>query len=172
LEFTKNIALDGFVKLVFERREMMKNDVKLFQEAMERDSKLKEEVKKLRSKYDKDILNSMETYTFLTEDLLPFARAKGYNFSINDYLQYELEIERRNSGNNDLKNIYGGVKVPSGEKFAICGAMEITSMLDSDKAGFKITSNREEKKKNFFQTPDKNNYFKSDDSNDDSLRSW
>jgi hypothetical protein len=68
-----------------------------------------EEVKKLRKKYGKNELSAQETYIFVNEDLIPFAKSNGFNFSLNDYIEHQIKQEQGLLEDDELENISGGV---------------------------------------------------------------
>ncbi|MDR0404971.1 MAG: hypothetical protein LBH37_04220 [Oscillospiraceae bacterium] len=108
----------------------MKRDVKVFVEDLSRNKDLKSELKKLRDKYKPGILNAKDSYIFLNEDLIPFAKSRGYNFTLNDYVEYELEVERDGI---DFRDISGGMG-PMSKKNVISETLALGTV--SDIAGF------------------------------------
>ncbi|MDR0404384.1 MAG: hypothetical protein LBH37_01065, partial [Oscillospiraceae bacterium] len=73
----------------------MKRNIVAFKEELAKNENLKGELQKLRSEYGSGVLDPASSYTFLREALIPFANSKGYNFTPEEYIEHELEIERK-----------------------------------------------------------------------------
>lgn len=105
----------------------MEKDVSKFYLKLAADEDLKNRVKKLRDKYPNDTLSAKDTYAFVTQDLIPFARSKGYNFSFEDYARHLAKEESHTLSPEELFATSGGANRKVTAILACCSSAALLS---------------------------------------------
>ncbi|MDR1467448.1 MAG: DUF1810 domain-containing protein [Oscillospiraceae bacterium] len=143
----------------------MKDDITAFQEFLSVNLELQKEVEFLRSKYDPGVLSVKDTCEFLRNDLIPFARSKGYNFTVEDYINHEIE-EEQSLLHEDFMNVSGGLP-PFKLSYMLLIA---TSIVLGGSAGAVWSRNSKPKVsyKNYSEKKSKPNTYESEDQEEDS----
>jgi len=95
-----------------------------FFKTINKETELFKKFSKMRKKYRAVKLDEKASYDFLTKDLIPFARSLGFVFSIEDYIKYCKEEEKKSLTDEELALVSGG----SGGFFSVktlglCGAL-------------------------------------------------
>jgi len=92
---------------------MKKNGVREFLMAVNNSVNLRTEVLKLRKKYPDGELSAQDAYDFLSKDFTVLARNKGYNFTVEEYINYQMsreieDYEFKILKDNELSEVSGG----------------------------------------------------------------
>ncbi|MDR1467108.1 MAG: hypothetical protein LBI55_01605, partial [Oscillospiraceae bacterium] len=86
----------------------MRSDMEDFYITLNTDPELRSEVRFLRSNYPSGILGVKDTYNFINRDLIPLARSRGYNFTLEEYIEHGIREEQGNLTERELVIISGG----------------------------------------------------------------
>jgi len=91
---------------------MAQENVKLFLEALAKDKNLKDKVLEMSKKYEGKTLDEEKLNSIYQNELMPFAKECGFEFTLSEYKSYGLQAKKVETGkldDDELKAVSGGV---------------------------------------------------------------
>ncbi|MDR1467379.1 MAG: hypothetical protein LBI55_03055 [Oscillospiraceae bacterium] len=90
---------------------MSEQSFKEFRKTLNENSQMKNKLHEIRQNHSNKTMPAKETYDFICDKMIPFARKHGYIFDYSDYINYQLKEESKLLSDQDAFEVSGGINI-------------------------------------------------------------